>query len=135
MTGWKWMGILSLTLCSAGWIVPGNLYAGTDGFTLEDLKLRSAGDLLDVCALEQEDENYTAARAFCYGFFEGAIRYAEAISGSEHHRKLVCVPPGITRLQAVEVFVAYMGSNPQYAEESPVNAIYRALIPLWPCAE
>jgi hypothetical protein len=135
MKCWKWMGILSIVLWGTGWMVPGNVYADTDGYTLEDLKLHSAGELVDVCTVEVGHEEYVAAVAFCYGFFEGAIRYAEAISDSRHHKQLVCPPPGTTRLQAVEVFVAHMNANPQYVDEGAVDAIYRALIPRWPCAK
>lgn len=131
----KWIGLIGMALWGVGLIAPGSLYADTGGYTIEDLKLDSAGDLVDVCTLEPGHADYTASLAFCYGFFEGAIRYAEAIAGSQAHRKLVCAPPGTTRLEAVEVFVAYMSENPHYREEPPVDAIYRALIPRWPCRE
>jgi hypothetical protein len=135
MTSRKWIGILSLALCSASWIASTNLYASTDGFTLEDLQLTSAGDLVDVCSVVPEDEHYPTAMAFCYGFFEGAIRYAEAITGASYHKKLVCAPDGTTRVEAVEVFVTYMNHNVEYLDDAPVDGIYRALIPRWPCKE
>ena len=135
MTRLRWIGVLSIVLWSAGWMAPGEVYAGTKGYTLEDLKLDSAGDLEDVCALPKGHEHHIAAMAFCYGFFEGAIRYDEAISGAKRHKKLVCDPPATTRLQAVEVFVSYMKENPQYADEGPIDAIFRALIAKWPCTE
>jgi len=133
MARWKQIGILSMVLWSAGWIAPGSVHAGSNSFTLTDLKLMSAGELVDVCSIEATNPDYVAALAFCYGFFEGAIRYAEAIAGPEAHKNLVCPPAGTTRLQAVNAFVAYMQANPQYASEGPVDAIYRALMPLWPC--
>lgn len=135
MTCWKSIGVLSVALWSAGLLAPGNLYANTDGYTLEDLKLQSAGDLVDVCTIETGHEEYVAAVAFCYGFFEGAIRYAEAIADSKYRKPLVCAPEGTTRLQAVQVFVEYINENPQYVDEGPVDAIYRALMPRWPCTE
>lgn len=135
MTLGKWTGVLSAVLWSAIWMAPGNVHAATDGFTLNDLKLQSAGELVDVCTVAQEDEHYATALAFCYGFFEGAIRYAEAIAGTGSHKKLVCAPDGTTRLEAVEVFVTYMGDNTQHLDEAPVDGIYRALMPRWPCAE
>ena len=135
MTYRRWMGIWGIALLNAGWIAPGSLHAASDGFTLEDLKLHSAGDLVDVCTVAQDNEHYDTALAFCYGFFEGAIRYAEAITGASQHKKLVCAPDGTTRLEAVEVFVTYMGNNTQYTNEPPIDAIYRALIPRWPCNE
>lgn len=131
MTRWTRIGFLGMALWSTGWIAPANLYA--DNFTLADLKLRTAGELVDVCTLESTNPDYVAALAFCYGFFEGTIRYAEAVSGPEAHTNLVCPPEGATRLQAVEGFVAFMKANAQYTSEGPVDAIYRALMPLWPC--
>jgi|AntAceMinimDraft_11_1070367.scaffolds.fasta_scaffold00733_10 hypothetical protein len=131
----KSIGILSIALCSAGWIAASNLHASTDGFSLKDLELHSAGALVDVCSIAPEHEHYATALAFCYGFFEGAIRYAEAITGASYHKKLVCAPPGTTRVEAVEVFVTYMNDNSDYLDEAPIDGIYRALIPRWPCEE
>jgi hypothetical protein len=73
--------------------------------------------------------------AFCYGFFEGAIRYAEAISGSVLHRTLVCEPPAPTRLQAVEVFISSINDNPPFEDVSAIVALFRALMARWPCPE
>jgi hypothetical protein len=133
MARWRLIGILSVALCGAGWLAPANLYAA--GFTLEDVKLKTAGDLVDMCTVDPQNENYAPALAFCYGFFEGVVRYAEAIVGTKDHRQLVCPPAGTTRSQAVEAFVSYMKVNPQYLGEAPVDAIYRALMPKWPCPE
>jgi hypothetical protein len=127
------IGILGMALCSAAWVAPGSLLADSNSFTIADLKLESAGQLVDACAIDAAHPEYVAALAFCYGFFEGAIRYAEAVNGPEGHKNLVCPPAGATRLQAVEAFVDYMKANPQYASEPPVDAIYRALMPHWPC--
>lgn len=136
MKRWTRNGMLGLlALCSAAFVAPGSLYAAADSFTIADLKLQTAGQLVDVCSVDASNEDYVAALAFCYGFFEGAIRYAQAINGPEVHKNLVCPPAGATRLQAVETFVGYMKANPQYTSEPPVDAIYRALMPRWPCPE
>jgi len=133
MARWRSIGILSVALWGAGWMASGNLYA--EGYSLEDSKLKTAGDLVDTCTVDPGHEHYDSALAFCYGFFEGAIRYAEAISGPGFDRQLVCAPAGTTRSQAVAVFVGFMKEQPQYLSEAPVDAIYRALIPKWPCPE
>lgn len=133
MIRWTRIGILGMALWSAVLIAPQSLYADSNSFTIADLKLQSAGQLVDVCSIDATNEDYVPALAFCYGFFEGAIRYAEAVNGPEVHKNLVCPPAGATRLQAVEAFVAYIKANPQYASEPPVDAIYRALMPRWPC--
>jgi hypothetical protein len=132
------MGVLGIILLGAGWLSAGNLYAadtGSDGYSIEDFKLHTAQDLVDVCTLSTGHEHYDAAIAFCYGFFEGATHYDDAIADSEWYSDLVCNPPEVTRQQAVAVFIEYMDANPEYASEPPIDAIFRGLIAKWPCAE
>lgn len=131
-----WTGIVGVAVLTAGWLVSGQLWAQTklsDGYTLEDFRLRTAADLVDVCTLEQSHLDHMAARAFCYGFFEGGTHYDDAMSNSPTHKKIVCDPPGTTRRETVEVFVSYVRTNPQYASETPIDTIFRALIAKWPC--
>lgn len=133
MTARRWMGILSMVLLGSVGLVSAQVSAATSGLTLEDIKLQSAGDLVDVCSVEPALEDYAAALGFCYGFFEGAIRYQQAIAGMDIAQNLVCAPAETTRLQAVEVFISFMKENPQYASEASIDAIYRALMARWPC--
>ena len=117
-------------------LAPGVVYAdGHDepGYTEADLVLDSAGDLVDVCDIGVAHGHYETARAFCYGFFEGAIHYDEAISMTTQYVDMVCSPEGTTRVQAVDVFLRYMKANPQYRGEQPIDAIFRALVDEWPC--
>jgi hypothetical protein len=123
-----------MVLLGAGGLVPTALVAATDGYTLDDIKLSSAANLVDICTVDKTNEAYPATLGFCYGFFEGAIRYHEAISGADNARELVCAPEGTTRLEAVDVFVSFMRENPQYASEGTIDAIFRALMARWPCA-
>ncbi len=115
MRQWRLTGVLSVALLGALCMAPGKLVAASDGFTLEDMKLMTAGELLDICTIEPGDEHYDVARAFCYGFFEGGIRYNQALAGADNHKQLVCAPEVTTRLQGVEVFASYLQANPQYA--------------------
>ena len=104
-------------------------------FTVEDFSLNSAQELVDVCLAEDDHPHYREAVSFCYGFFEGAVRYDEVISKLEWHVDLVCPPPAVTRQQAVAVFLDYMGKNPQYGSDQPIDAIFRSLVDKWPCPE
>ena len=131
-----WTSIVGVAVLTAGWLVSGQLWAQTklsDGYTLEDFNLHTAANLVDICTLGQSHPDHMAARAFCYGFFEGGIHYDEALSGSPTHKKIVCDPPGTTRTDVVEVFVSYVQANPRYASETPIDTIFRALIAKWPC--
>ena len=134
MAHWRWVGILSIALLGTGWLAPATLNAA-EGYTVEKLRLTSAGDLLDVCTVDATHEDHDAAIAFCYGFFEGAIRYHQAIIGADLNRELVCAPSDTTRLQAVDVFVSYLRANPQYATEETIDAIFRSLMARWPCTK
>jgi hypothetical protein len=133
-----WSGIVGVTVLIAGWLVSEQLRAQTtlsDGYTLEDFSLRTAGDLVDICTLEQSHPDHVPAKAFCYGFFEGGAHYDDAISTSPTYKKIFCDPPGTTRTEAVEVFVTYVRANPEYASKAPIDTIFRALVAKWPCEE
>ena len=87
-----WTSIVGVAVLTAGWLVSGQLWAQTklsDGYTLEDFNLHTAANLVDICTLGQSHPDHMAARAFCYGFFEGGIHYDEALSGSPTHKKIV----------------------------------------------
>jgi hypothetical protein len=132
----SWTGIMGVAILTAGWLVSGQLRADTmlsDGYTLEDFTLRTAADLVDICTLEQSHADHLVASAFCYGFFEGGTHYHATISTSPTYKKIVCGPPETTRTEAVEVFVTYVRSNPQYASEAPIDTIFRSLVDKWPC--
>jgi hypothetical protein len=130
----RWMRVFGGALLITGWLAAGNLSAD-EGYALDDFKLRSAGDLVDVCTLESGHADYAVAAAFCYGFFEGATHYDNALTDSSLHSDIVCVPEGITRSQAASVIVEYIRENPQYGAEPPIDAVFRALIAEWPCPE
>jgi hypothetical protein len=131
-----WRGFAGVAILSAGLLLSGQLRAAavlSDGYTLEDFKLLTAADLVDVCTVEYGHPHYDTARAFCYGFFEGGAHYHNTISASPSYKKIVCPPPETTRTDAVEVFVTYIQGNPEYASEEPIDAIFRALVAKWPC--
>ena len=128
--------IVGIIVLIAGCLVSGQLLSQTkmsDGYTLEDFSLRTAADLVDLCRLDKSHQDHVTARAFCYGFFEGGIHYAEAISTSPNFIKLVCAPPDTTLTEALDVFLTYVQANPEYASKRPIDTIYRALVAKWPC--
>lgn len=124
--------IVQALLLGTVWLASGSSF-GQAGYDLEDFKLRSAQDLVDVCTLDSGHEHYEVARAFCFGFFEGAMHYDNAMGDSEIYADLVCQPEGVTRSEAVAVVMAYLQANPQYGSEAPIDASFRALTDKWPC--
>jgi hypothetical protein len=135
MQGKGWVGILGLVL-TLGLLSSASLRAAPgDGYSIEDLGLDTASELVDVCTLEAGHDDYEVAIAFCYGFFEGAANYDDSLAGPKWHRGILCEPPEVTRGQAVSVFIEYINANPQYGSELPVDAIFRALVDKWPCTD
>lgn len=117
----------------SGWLSSPMPLSANDGYAIEDLDVDNAGELLDVCTISPSHEHYEAAIAFCYGFFEGAIRYDNAVAGKGPFEDIVCTPEGVTRTQAVTVFVDYLQANGNFEQEPPVEAVFRALVAKWPC--
>lgn len=122
----------SLVLSAAALLVV-NAHAGD--YSIEDFRLHTAKDLVDVCTIDASHSDHPVATAFCYGFFEGASRYDEAIADTTAYVDIVCSPDGTSRSEAVTVFIAYISANPQYGSEAPVDAAFRALSAKWPCPE
>ena len=132
----KWKGICAVAGLAASFFLAAHVYAQSDhmdGYDREDFSLEMAGELVDICTLEQGDPDHRTAMAFCYGFFEGGYHYDVALAASPDHPRIVCEPQGTTRTKVVEVFVTYIKANPQYAAEAPIDAIFRALTDKWPC--
>lgn len=120
----------SLVLSAAALLVV-NAHAGD--YSIEDFRLITAEDLVNVCTIEASHPDHSVATAFCYGFFEGATHYDEAIEDTASYVDIVCSPNGTTRTEAVTVFIEYISANPQYGSEGPVDAAFRALSAKWPC--
>ena len=53
--------------------------------------LRTARDLVDLCAVYADDPMVDAAHGFCYGFLSGAGGYHQAINAGKDSRPLFCL--------------------------------------------
>jgi len=107
--------------------------AVTDGYTYSDFQLNTAADLLDICTLDAAHPDYPAAHSFCLGYFAGGQHYHRAVTRGPDFPPIACPEPGVTRDEAIDVFVAYMRANPQHLKEPPMEAVFRAVSAKWPC--
>ena len=131
------IGFLAAAALVAGALVSGQALGQTktpSGYTLEDFQLRTTQDLFDICNLDPGAPDYVTAKAFCYGFIEGAAHYDEALEDGTKIA-IVCAPDTATREQAVEAFTMYVRANPGHLTEKPIDTVFRAIIAKWPCAE
>lgn len=104
---------------------------------LDDFKLDSGQDLVDLCAVEAGDELYTEATLFCLGVLEGMIQYHDAVGRGPDGDLIVCPEGEVTRSEAVAVFVTWAKANPdQAASEAPADAVIAAALDKWgPCQQ
>ena len=133
-----WTKILGIVVICSGWLISSSLHAATgssEGYSIEDLRMNTTADLVDVCTIEAGHADYTAALAFCYGFVDGVAHYDHAIAKLAVIEDIVCTPANVTRKQAVAVFIEYIAANPQYGAEPPIDGLVRALVAEWPCTE
>ena len=108
------------------------------GFAAEvaetDFEVNTAQQFVNLCTAMPDDPLYAAAINFCYGYFEGAYQYYDAMTSGPKGNKFVCVPePKPTLKDAVMMFMEWTQSNTQYMNERPVEAQFRFLMQKWPC--
>ena len=113
-------------------LIPGVAFAGS--VTQADFKAETTQQLLNLCSAAPDDPFYNHAMNFCHGYFQGAYDYYEAAhSGSEGLRMVCFTDPAPTRNQAINKFVGWAKSKPQYSQEQPVDTFFRFLTTTWPC--
>ena len=110
--------------------------ADTDGYTLEDFQLNTAADLFDICTIDTTHSDFQQAHSFCLGYFTGGQHYHRAATREPSLLPpIACPEQTVTREQAVDVYVVFMRANPQYMQEPPMEAVFRAVSAKWPCAK
>lgn len=104
--------------------------------TKEDFQIRNTQDLVDVCAVSQDDPLYAAAIHFCHGFGAGAYQYYLSTVSGPGAKPFVCPPdPPPSRATALQEFVSWAKGHPQYNNEPAVDSMFRFLVEKWPCPE
>jgi Ssp1 endopeptidase immunity protein Rap1a len=104
--------------------------------TADTFDLRNAADLVELCDTPESDAMADTSRAFCYGFLSGAASYHRAITAGKASRPLYCPPqPRVSRAEAASLFVGWGRANPQYLNETPVDALIRFAVATWPCPQ
>ena len=103
-------------------------------FETEDFRIRSAQDLVDLCAVATSDPLYASAIHFCHGFVSGAWQYHNSEANGPKGQRLVCPPePPPTRDEAIAMFVAWSATHADKLGEPAVDTLFRFLIEKYPC--
>jgi hypothetical protein len=102
-------------------------------YTLEDYKVTTAGDLYDICTVDESHANRYEAQSFCYGFLAGGKAYHDTVATAADFRAIVCPPPNATRAEAITIFVGYIDAHPEARQGPPMDTLIRALATRWHC--
>ena len=106
--------------------------------TRESFNLRNAQDLVDLCAVPEDDPMTEAARGFCYGYLSGAGHYHRATHLTARDKPLFCLPEVKAMPSRAEVarrFVEWGQSHREHMQEPAIDALVRFAVETWPCPE
>jgi Ssp1 endopeptidase immunity protein Rap1a len=94
-------------------------------------EVRTASQLVDLCATPPSDPAYPQAVQFCHGFAAGALSYYRAASRPGSSPNFCGLPA--SRQEAADRFVAWTRANPRVADDNPANALFRFLDANYAC--
>jgi hypothetical protein len=108
--------------------------AGAQAAKTEEFKVRTAGDLVNLCATAPSDPEHVAAVHFCQGYTVGAYAYYAAVTAEQPDGQYVCVTqPYPSRASVLQEFVAWAKGKPEMLKEPAVDALFRFLEGRFPC--
>ena len=107
--------------------------AGSQGFGLDDFKLKTGQDLFEICTLDPGNASYWEAQAFCFGYFRGGADFQRALVAGPGFKPIACPAAGATVRDGVDVFVAYARAHPGELTQPPMDVVFRAVSAQWPC--
>lgn len=103
----------------------------------EPVAAENAAQLAALCTSTAADLRGHVAVAYCHGFFAGAGQYhASLYPPGRNSNPRFCVPnPRPTVGAAAASFAAWVGANPQHANEPAVDALLRWARATYPCPQ
>ena len=102
--------------------------------TRDDFLVRTTQDLVKLCTAGESEPLYQAALGFCHGYAVGAYHYYQATTPDAGRAGSFCLPdPQPTRVEAIQMFIAWTKDNPQHMNDRPVDSMFRFLGTKFPC--
>jgi hypothetical protein len=106
----------------------------SEALTRDDFLVRTTQDLVQLCNAGESEPLYQAALGFCHGYAVGAYHYYQATTAAGEQAAFVCLPQQPpTRVEAIQMFLAWTKENPQAMNDRPADSIFRFLATKYPC--
>ena len=110
--------------------------AVTGAVTPEDFKARTTQNLVNLCSATVGDPLAEEAVHFCEGYCVGAYHYYVTATGGQKENQWICLPdPVPSRTSIISEFIEWAKAHPEYANDIPVESIFRFLIEKYPCGK
>jgi len=102
--------------------------------TPEDFKVKTTQNLVNLCSATTDDPLADEAVHFCEGYCVGAYHYYATATGGQKDNQWVCLPdPVPSRTSIISLFIEWTKAHPEYANDIPVESLFRFLIEKYPC--
>jgi Rap1a immunity proteins len=106
----------------------------SEAVTRDNFLLRNTQDWVELCSVTDKDPLRDAAIGFCHGYGVGAFHYYLAQHSGPKSKPFVCLPdPPPSRVEGVQMFIAWARENPQTMNEPAVESLFKFLTAKWPC--
>ena len=106
----------------------------SEAVTRDNFLLRNTQDWVELCSVTDKDPLHDAAIGFCHGYGVGAFHYYLAQHAGPNSKPFVCLPdPPPSRVEGVQMFIAWARENPQTMNEPAVESLFKFLTAKWPC--
>ncbi len=109
------------------------LLASATSLDNEAFTVRSTQDLVNLCSAKQGDALYPDANMFCIGYIAGAAHYHRELTKGPMIKPIVCPSEGVTRSEAVAIFLDWAKRNPASMGLPAVEGLLRAGAEKFPC--
>ncbi|CAH2603972.1 conserved exported protein of unknown function [Rhodovastum atsumiense] len=121
-------------ILSAGVLAAALTGAAQAALTPDTFQIRTAGDLVSLCAPSTSDPNAVAAVHMCQGFLVGAYTVLKTDQEANPRLRLFCTPePPPSRNDAIAAFITWVNADPSRAALPPVDGVVGYLHQAYPC--
>ena len=125
------MKLIRYVIALAALMVSAQSLAGA----LQDHKVITTEDLVELCSVSTDDPLYHAAMGFCLGYIDAALDYHAALTAGANNAPITCPDPSVSRQDVVVVVMEWSKNNAQHLKgETPVTGVMRAVSEKWPCS-
>ena len=107
--------------------------AATAAAQNDTLRVRTAGDLADLCGASRTDPTGPERINFCHGYTQGALEM-EMKRERAVKKPLICITsPAPTRAATVDEFVKWVRAIPAHATQPATDGFFQFMSERFPC--